>query len=547
MNKSNIIRILSVIILSSLVTYFLCHLPFLRTSDEPIVVSFTASGNYDSPFVLYYTENDAESFSEERKAFSENNLKPESTKFDISIPCDHITRVRVDFFERPGEVIISNIRIKGDKNILFTYNDVKITNDLTFEQIPDGIKIISDKIDPYIVISELDLNRPVPIGLMAVIIWILTFVLLWILLKRMSREMDSENAFFVLCFVLILFTPRFFVSKETVSLEEKRALTEKPVINTKEDIKGYGKKYEEWFNDHFFQRKDFQNLHDGILEVFRGKQGRLYNDAIVGEEQWMFLRKDDGFVNYANSKLFSEAELDNIAKYIQKLDSWCNERGKKFYFFVAPDKDKIYGEYYKYVIKTNPDSLSRSQQLIKYIQKNTNVKCLSAYNRLMKEKGKELLYYKQDTHWSDMGGYYGADELLALMSSDMEINRCKFVSLDSMLWQNGDMRGMCPGYKVVDETFYKMPVMNEERSVMSEGSTHYVCPSRQRKIMVYGDSFGYMLAKYLSYSFGEVKLNPIARVGNEHYTIVKEDIDALDSDVVVLEVVERFLPFLYGH
>lgn len=547
MNKSNIIRILSVIILSSLVTYFLCHLPFLRTSEEPIVVSFTASGNFDSPFVIYYTENDLESFSEEKKALSENNMKTESTKFDIPLSSDHISRIRVDFFERPGEVMISNIRIKGDKEILFTYNDVKETNDLSFEQIPDGIKIISDKIDPYIVISELDLNRPTPIGPMTIILWILLFGLFWILLKFMSREMDSENAFFVLCFVLILFTPRFFVSDETVSLEEKRALTEKPVINTKEDLKGYGKKYEEWFNDHFFQRKSFQNLHDGILEAFRGNQGRLYNDAIVGEEQWMFLRKDDGFVNYANLKLFSEAELDNISKYIQRLDSWCNERGKKFYFIVAPDKDKIYGEYYKYVIKTNPDSLSRSQQLIKYIQKNTNVKCLSAYNRLMKEKGKELLYYKQDTHWSDLGGYYGADELLALMSSDIEIKRCPFVSLDSMLWQNGDMRGMCPGYKEIDENFYKIPVINEEQSVMSEGSTRYVCPSRQRKIMVYGDSFGYMLAKYLSYSFGEVKLNPIARVGNEHYTIVKEDIDALDYDVVVLEVVERFLPFLYGH
>ena len=545
MDKSNIFRLLAVVILSSLTTYFLYRSQIINVSKRPITVSFTARGNVDSPFVLYYTEDDSESYTEEKKVFSENSLKKENTKFDIQLPCDHVSRIRVDFFERPGEVYISDIRIKGDREVLFTYNDVKITNDLTFEQAPEGIKITSDKIDPFIEIPPLDLKYAIRFNLTTVIVWLLLSLFYFFVLKYMSRKMDSENTVFVLCFLILLFAPRFFVSDETVSLSEKRALMTKPELKSKEDLTGYGKKYEEWFNDHFTQREKFQSLHDGILNVFNGKHGQLYKDAFIGEEDWIFLRKDGGFENYANLILFSDNELKSISKYLQTLDQWCTQKGIKFYFVITPDKDKIYGEYYKYAIKTNPDSLSRAQQLMNYLKKNTNLKCISLHDRLKKEKGKDLLYYKQDTHWCELGAYYGVDEMMNFMSSDMAINRYSVVSLDSMLWQHGDLLGMCPGYKECDNIYYKIPVVDVERSTVFDNSTHYNCPSRQGTVTIYGDSFGYLFAKYLSYSFGDVQIIPIGRRENGHYNISKDEIEALNSDCVIFEIVERFIPFLY--
>ena len=280
MDKSNIFRLLAVVILSSLTTYFLYRSQIINVSKRPITVSFTARGNVDSPFALYYTEDDTESFSEEKKAFSENSLKTENTKFDIQLPCTHVSQIRVDFFEKPGDVYISDISIKGDKKILFTYNDVKITNDLIFEQVPEGIKITSDKIDPFIIIPDLNINQSAWFVWITVLIaWLLLFLLYWCILRYMYRKMNTGNEAFLLLILLMLFVPRFFVSEETVSVVEKRTLTEKPKLNFKEDMKEYGGNYEKWFNDHFFLREELQSLHDGILNVFNGSQGRLYKDG----------------------------------------------------------------------------------------------------------------------------------------------------------------------------------------------------------------------------------------------------------------------------
>ena len=105
MDKSNIFRLLAVVILSSLTIYFLYRSQIINVSKRPITVSFTARGNVDSPFALYYTEDDSESFSEEKKAFSENSLKTENTKFDIQLPCPHVSQIRLDFFEKPGDFV----------------------------------------------------------------------------------------------------------------------------------------------------------------------------------------------------------------------------------------------------------------------------------------------------------------------------------------------------------------------------------------------------------------------------------------------------------
>lgn len=544
MDKSNIFRLLAVVILSSLTTYFLYRSQIINVSKRPITVSFTARGNVDSPFALYYTEDDSESFSEEKKAFSENSLKTENTKFDIQLPCTHVAQIRVDFFEKPGVVYISDISIKGDKKILFTYNDVKITNDLTFEQVPEGIKITSDKIDPFIIIPDLNINQSAWfVWITGLIAWVLLSLLYWCILRYMYRKMNTGNEAFLLLILLMLFVPRFFVSEETVSVVEKRTLTEKPKLNFKEDMKGYGGNYEKWFNDHFFLREELQSLHDGILNVFNGSQGRLYKDAFVGEDQWMFLRKYNGFENYANVNLFTKEELESVSLYLQYLEQCCTQKGMKFYFVIVPDKEKVYGEYYKYVEKVNPDSLGRAQQLIKYLKKNTDLKCLSLHDRLIKEKDKDLLYYKQGTHWTELGAYYGVDELLSFISSDMELNRSSIASLDSMLKLDGDILGLCPGYKKQDEHYYKTPVLNAESSVSFEDVYyHYRCPSRQGKITVLGDSFGFLLTKYLSYSFGESQLSLHARRGS--FFVPKEEIDTLNSDCVVYEVVERSLPQL---
>ncbi|NLO71901.1 MAG: hypothetical protein GX102_13340, partial [Porphyromonadaceae bacterium] len=245
-------------------------------------------------------------------------------------------------------------------------------------------------------------------------------------------------------FFALLPLPAAKINKDKISVEENRTLEKFPALNAEKQINNnFGTAFETWFNDRFFMRKGLVRLHNSIRkEVNIHKQN---NYILIGKEGWAFCKDNDDVQNYQNLKLFSPEELKHIADYLSSIDNWCNANNIKFYYLIAPDKNKIYGEYYKFVRKIRPDSESRTQQLIRYLNENTKVRVVYPYESLHAAKQNGfLLYFKNDIHWTHLGAYCGYTDLMKLIGRDFEISPITFNKTSTYKYPRGDANILFP-------------------------------------------------------------------------------------------------------
>ena len=125
------------------------------------------------------------------------------------------------------------------------------------------------------------------------------------------------------------------------------------------------------------------------------------------------LHYSETIADFLGNSLFSDGELDQIREWSENLQQQLADAGltTQIIFFVSPSHNTIYPE-------TMPDfwtdlkvgDNSRLKQLTQTF-KNSSVKFINPYERLMKEKQNYFLYNRSDTHWNELGAYFGYCEL----------------------------------------------------------------------------------------------------------------------------------------
>ncbi|HBJ76424.1 MAG TPA: hypothetical protein DDY68_00745, partial [Porphyromonadaceae bacterium] len=304
----------------------------------------------------------------------------------------------------------------------------------------------------------------------------------------------------------------------------------------------FGKDFNEYFNDRFRGREEMVNLYGARMHL---QKNFITKDVLKGDDNWLFLGWKKSIDSYTSRILFSEEELKAINMYLSSIDEYCRSNGKKFYFLIAPDKSKIYGEYYpKSLIPRK--GMSRTEIMINYIQGHSNVKVIYPKERLLQEKAEGLLYFKHDTHWNSLGAYYGYEELMKEIVLDFsEIQICS-IKKDKNVDNFGDLDNMLPEIlRVHDSSKYISPEIIEPRAKISypaiwnEDFTTSENRYGNRNLLMFRDSFTTALIPYLAESFRLCKCQCKHEVKP---SLMK------DADVIVLEVVERSLPGLvYQH
>ena len=253
------------------------------------------------------------------------------------------------------------------------------------------------------------------------IILILTYLLAYKLSNYVADFETVKNKsrieiIFLTIFFVFLFIPMSNISQENISKQENRTLAQyKPFINQDGEINyDYGKNFNEWFNDRFYLRQKFLDIQDLKLIL---STNWITKDVMKGSNDWLFLAWKESTDSYSNSVMFTDEELNSIDSYLDNINKYCNTHNKKFYFIIAPDKSKIYPEYYPQRIMKVSDN-SRSEQLIDYIKKHSNVNVIYPKEKLISSKDNKLLYWKNDTHWNLLGAYYGYSELMNVIKKD---------------------------------------------------------------------------------------------------------------------------------
>lgn len=188
------------------------------------------------------------------------------------------------------------------------------------------------------------------------IFYILFYLIIKKILKYLSYLKNNRNIFkldmiFVFIFFISLMIPISNISNEIISKNENRNLSKyQPLITNEHKINyNFGKDFENYFNDRFFGRDLLLSYNKKIESLFNSKYGNGL--VVVGKNNWLFFNGDNAIENYQNINLFSGKELKQISNYLQTVNEWCEKNGKFFYFFIIPDKDKIYGEYHQIIKK----------------------------------------------------------------------------------------------------------------------------------------------------------------------------------------------------
>ncbi len=359
----------------------------------------------------------------------------------------------------------------------------------------------------------------------------------YISLFKIKHNASRIDIVFVCAFFIVLFVPMMHIDTSETSQKENRALAKYIHLFTDGKINNdYGKNFESYFNDRFFGRRVLIKANAKIQAFLLPNQGN--DKVLIGKDDWLFYKGDNSVANFQNLHNFSESQMSKIRDYLSDIDAWCKRNGKQFVFLIAPDKNKVYGEFYpKSITKTNPDDKSRAHQLVEYLKQNSDVKVIYPLDILLDNKN-HLLYYKNDTHWNEMGAYIGYKEIMKALN----LPALDITETDTKKFENGDLYKMySDNLKPDTKTVYTIPKLHSTAKCDESNEKEIYCTNDKNKksAIVFRDSFTVALLPYISNTFNKT-------AAYWRYDITAADLKYIqqNADVVILEVVERYVPRL---
>lgn len=181
--------------------------------------------------------------------------------------------------------------------------------------------------------------------------------------------------------------------------EENRTLATFPHVEASwASFRDFGNGLSAWFEDHFGFRSTL---------VRWSAEARLFGlgvsptpTVIKGRDGWFFYGEDASIEDYSQQDPLSPEALDNWRMAVSRANEWLRRRNVAYVFWIAPDKYVVYPE-------EVPVSLARVGRLSRVDQVYTalegSVPTVDVRPALEKEKLRQRIYQKTDTHWNERG------------------------------------------------------------------------------------------------------------------------------------------------
>ena len=314
---------------------------------------------------------------------------------------------------------------------------------------------------------------------------------------------------------------------------ENRQLSEFPSVKTEE-----GKWNVEWLSqvgDYFQEHFAFRNELVTGNALLHGKvlQTSTADGVIQGKNDWLYYK--DSLDDYLGQDLLSDRSLYNIAHMLSMTQEALNEKGVKFLFTIAPNKNSLYDEnmpYYDSLKVTDETNRERLTQVLK----QEGVSYADLYQAFTEQD--EVLYHARDSHWNNKGAALAADVLMSALEKEhdsyenepYEVRRDSIGDLDTMLY---------PLATTADDEVYYDKEMTY--AVVGEIGSNFdprittVNPVKEGSLVMYRDSFGNALLPYMADAYANAYFS-------RGIPYQLNDVDTNAADTVIIERAERFLP-----
>lgn len=371
----------------------------------------------------------------------------------------------------------------------------------------------------------------------------------------MSKKIIS---IYICIFIVIMCMPHFafLVCRnflDTGNYENRNLATIDEVWESEYDNMSH--KFEEYYNDHL----PFRNQLIGMINrinyyVFHST---LSDQVMIGREGWLYLEdpmQGNPVSNYTGEDILTEEELKQIADNLNANKEYLASRGTEFVIFIAPNKSRVYSEYMPSYIG-EPAQEYAVKQLVDYLENNTDIRVVYAYDSLMATKailengdvnisesdGEDILYHKADTHWNSLGAYIGTKELIEelgvadfadITNSELGIRKIanEEADLAAMLHMTRDFSGKEKDYEITGITYNETNL----EGTNAEGIVHYSSEGahNSKTLFMCRDSYSINMLKYITPVFEQSYFQ-------HHDSYTPDNLETVNPDIYVYEVVER--------
>lgn len=372
-----------------------------------------------------------------------------------------------------------------------------------------------------------------------------------------------KRYFLTVIFILIIFCPIVVTTlgiNVGKSNSENRALQTKPeftltsTLNSGnifqgcfgfyKDVIGYKNNFNEYYKDNFvFKPILFRPFNFIKLRIF--KVNPLPEKVVNGNDGWMFLGDSysDVIMESKGFLTFSKQELDVIEENLMTQKKWLDSLNIKYYVSVAPNKLNIYGDYLPVMKSENPTKLEQLKEKLS----ETAVKFVDLSELYDIHNSPYLYFFKTNTHWNDMGAFYGYKALITEIQGDFPmITPLNFedLSVSDYLSYQEDLTKMLDinveekniTLKVKENTAKQVEnILIVPKTIYLSSSDYemrFKSSANNLKILVFRDSFGTALMQFFAENFGE------SLFIWDHY-FNKDLILSEKPDIVIHEIVER--------
>lgn len=526
------------IVLSIFVFIILCFLfSKLNTKQDKIEAVISAVVLENDTFQIFYRDSSDLKFTAKKSLTNEIKGDSKNQKIRFELPAGiNINSIRVDIGQNVNQkdVIIDEIILRSRsyeyiiKDSLLYYfkpnSFIKLGNDKN-HFVPYEKQRANYNYDPYLTSIDISdiikkLNQPAGLTLYQfVLIFIISSTFYFFSLnsiKKIKVEDVLESAF-IISFLAIICIPYTYnklnlgLSKDNI---EKRELTKKPDFSFS---KKYTKDFEEYFNENFGLRDKLIELGGRInVDIFNSSLNP--ENAIFGNNNWLFYNKKAAYKSYSNSNLLDEAELTTFVNTLEKRKINNEKNEIKYFFSFWPNKHTIYSEFLPFSMRIQKkDSMSKADQIIEKSKSLKSLKIIDVRDALIKEKKKHQIYYKNDTHWNSYGAFLAYQDFFkkAFTSigirphdiTDFDVNWVSHTQGDLIpllgMKENTNFVELKPVFKFKHGDIYKQvktPKGLSERTVITQNQ---LC-NNNLKVVMFGDSFSINLIQFISLHFAEV-------------------------------------------
>jgi alginate O-acetyltransferase complex protein AlgJ len=198
------------------------------------------------------------------------------------------------------------------------------------------------------------------------------------------------------------------------NLTEERTPVARPALTL--DVPGlrnFHRTFEGYWNDAFGLRGTFVRSYNR-LALWMGVS--LSTTIVSGKEGWLFVGEEyHGVESYRATRPFTTHQLKWWQRTLEARRDWLAQRGIRFLFIVAPEKQTIYPEYMPARLN-RVGTATRLDQLVAHLARHSDSRVLDLRDALLGAKAHDRVYEPLDSHWNDLGAWIAYAEIAKQLS-----------------------------------------------------------------------------------------------------------------------------------